>query len=157
MHDSESYSAEGLGKRRRGAARSSLPSGPGRPAHACRETACPALPEHLPPPLRRSAAIHPTTDGGRTRLGNHHVAAAVLGPVVDHCPSRVVLFGGAHTGRGRGRRVGGLGFFKRRTKNPSHNRKVHLLLSPTVQSCIDCWLIVPVCCSTNLEAATTAR
>jgi hypothetical protein len=102
MHYSESYSAEGLGKRRRGA-RSSLRSGPGRPAHACRETACPALPEHLPPPLRRSAAIRPTTDGGRTRLGIIMSPPLCCGRVVDHCPSRVVLFGGEpQTGRGRG-------------------------------------------------------
>jgi hypothetical protein len=53
-------------------------------------------------------------------------------------------------------------------KNPSHNQKVHLFLSPTVQSCIEIrastliyWLLADrpthMCCGTNLEAATTAR
>jgi hypothetical protein len=53
-------------------------------------------------------------------------------------------------------------------KNPSHNRKVHLFSSPTVQPCIEIrastliyWSLADrpthMCCGTNLEAATTAR
>jgi hypothetical protein len=54
-----------------------------------------------------------------------------------------------------------------KAKNPSHNRKVHHFLSPIIQSCIEIragkliyWLLADrpthMCCSTNLEAPTTA-